>query len=201
MSDAYLGEIRMVANNFAPLNWAYCDGQLIKINQNTALFSLIGTTFGGDGTTTFAVPDFRGRVPVHKGAGIDRQTGRYLTNKEMGEAGGLENVPLSVDQLANHTHTGGVSGLKCSTPVNQSPAGYNKPDLEGNSVLGAANSGGRDINIYNSEEPTGSLFKSEAEGSLTINNTGGNAPHYNMQPYLTVAFCIVLGGTYPPRGQ
>src|SRR5210317_1716351 len=99
MSNAYIGEIRMVGFNFPPRNWALCDGQLLPISSNTALFSLLGTTYGGDGRTTFALPDLRGRAPIHVGQGPD------LTNKTLGQKGGVETVLLTVNQLPSYTHT------------------------------------------------------------------------------------------------
>lgn len=175
MSDPYVGEIRLFAGTFAPANWAFCDGSLLSISQNTALFSLLGTTYGGNGTSTFALPDLRGRVPVHMGFGPG------LSNYALGQQGGSENVTLTSQQLPTHTHT-----AKCATTNNlgtqSSPAGnYWSTD------------GGANTEAYNSASDNSAMAAS------VVGPTGGSQPHNNMQPFQVVNYIIALNGIYPPR--
>ena len=171
MSEPFIGEIRMFGFQFAPRGWATCDGQLLPISQNSALFSLLGTIYGGDGRTTFALPDLRGRSPLHQGSGPG------LTPRQIGNRGGAEQETLSSNQMPSHNHGFNISssfgnidsgsGALISTPgssvfVNGSPA---------NVTLAAS----------------------------TISNTGGSQPHNNMAPYLTINFCIALMGIFPSR--
>jgi microcystin-dependent protein len=172
MSEPYIGEIRMFGGNFAPRGWALCDGQLLAISQNTALFSLLGTTFGGDGRTTFGLPDLRGRAPMHWGQGPG------LANRVLGESAGEEAVTLLGTQLPPHNHiVAAVSG-----PGN---AG-SPPD-----ALWAASSS-RD-SIYSTTAPDTQM------SPQAIGGGGGGQPHDNMSPYLVVTFIIALEGIYPPR--
>lgn len=170
-AEPFIGEICMYGFNFAPRGWATCDGQLISIAQNTALFSLLGTTFGGNGQTTFGLPDLRGRVAIHQG------TGPGLSSKTMGEASGVENVTLISAQMPTHTHqliadaNPGSSDLPGSNLIARSPAGI--PDFG---------------------TGTGAVMSPSSIGT-----TGGNQPHPNMQPYLVVNFCIALEGIFPSR--
>jgi microcystin-dependent protein len=165
----YLGEIRMFAGNFAPRGWAFCNGQLLPIAQNSALFSLLGTTYGGDGRTTFALPDLRGRVPLHPG------TGPGLTTRRLGEKSGGESVTLAVSQVPSHSHTvapGAVSGQgNTSWPAGSAPAA------------------GR--NFHSTAAPDVSMR------ATVSTNTGGGQSHPNMQPYLGISFIIALQGVYP----
>lgn len=173
MSEPYLGEIRMAGFNFAPRGWALCNGQLMSIAQNTALFSLLGTTYGGDGQTTFALPDFRGRAPNHWGSGPG------LTPRVIGEASGSETVTLISTEMPQHTHL--IAGL--SAPGTQvAPNG---------GLLAAQARGG--AMIYATGAPDSTL----APNSVGI--AGGSQPHNNMQPYLTVTFIIALNGIFPSR--
>lgn len=169
--EGYIGEIRMVAFNFAPRGWALCDGQLLSIAQNTALFSLIGTIYGGDGRTTFALPDLRGRVPVHAG------TGAGLTPRSLGERGGVENVTLNIAQIPSHNHLAFANSGNATTgnPVNATWANV------------GLNS------IYNTSTPNVNM------AGATIGNMGGSQSHINMQPYEVVNFIIALQGIYPSR--
>jgi microcystin-dependent protein len=173
MSDPFIGEIKMFAGNFAPQGYAFCDGQLLPINQHQALFSLLGTTYGGDGRTTFALPDLRGRVPVHPGQGAG------LIQRQLGERGGQENVALSESQLAAHTHA--AFGT-------QEEANSKSP---GNALL-ATTQGNR--KIYDS---TGKA--NAALDSGTVGSSGGGQEHDNMQPYLGIHFIIALEGIFPSR--
>lgn len=177
--DPFLGEIRMVGWNFAANGWALCNGQLLSINQNAALFSLLGTYYGGDGVQTFALPNLQSRVPIHQG------TGPGLSPYVIGQASGSENVTLLSTQMPTHNHLVGVSNL---------PGSVADPT---NAVLAQGNSGsGRNavaVSDYVSTAPTGIL------SPATISMEGGNQPHGNIQPYLCVNFIIALQGVYPPR--
>lgn len=170
--DPFIGEIRMFAGNFAPRGWAFCDGQLLAISSNSALFSLLGTTYGGDGRTTFALPDLRGRVAIHPGSGPGLSTYRQ------GAIGGTETNTLLVSQMPSHSHT--VNAVdddgNASVPNGNVPAGTKVLDQE-----------------YSSDTPNATM------GNNMINNTGGGQPVNNIQPYATVQFIIALEGTYPSR--
>ncbi len=172
MSDPYIGEIRMFGGNFAPAGWALCNGQLLSISEYSALFSLIGTTYGGDGQNTFALPNLQGRIPIHAG----RSPG--LSPRVLGEMGGVESVTLTSGQAAAHSHT--FSG-STDTAEASDPAG---------NVLAAAPG----ISLFLKAQPVRPL------GPETITaSAGGNQPHQNMQPYLCVSFIIALEGVYPSR--
>jgi microcystin-dependent protein len=164
MAEPFLSEIRVFSFSFAPRGWALCNGQLLPINQNQALFSLLGTTFGGDGRVNFALPDLRARTPIHVGAG-----------HTLGERGGEQAHTLSIAELPRHTHV----------------------------LQGATNNGDQAI-------PSGNLFAASANqlyrgpaanlasmNATSVTNTGGSQAHLNMQPFLTLSFCIALQGIFP----
>jgi microcystin-dependent protein len=174
MSEPFIAEVRIFAGNFAPRGWAFCNGQLLPISQNTALFSLIGTTYGGDGRTTTALPNLQGRAPMHAGRGPG------LTSRRLGQRGGTETVTLSQQQLPNHNHA--LRGT-------QIPASTNSPS--------ATTSLARSIGGLAYQTDTSSNLANLAPQSLP--NTGGSQPHNNMQPYLTINFIIALVGLYPSR--
>ena len=169
--DPFVGEIRFVAFNFAPTGWAKCEGQLVPISQNTALFSLLGTTYGGDGRTTFALPDLRGRVPLGPGQGPG------LTNRDLGETGGAEQVTLTQSQIPPHSHPAMASSSEGNTT---SPAG--------NALAGLRNKG-----IYTTASPDATL------SGQTIGVAGGGQPHENMPPFLGLNCIIALQGIYPSQ--
>lgn len=179
--EPMIGEIRMFGGNFAPRAWAFCEGQLLAINSNQALFSILGTTYGGDGRTTFALPDLRGRVAIAPG------TGPGLSNHRLGARGGQETVTLNTTQIPAHGHnltTGAIQvGNEAKGSTSTETAAGN---FIGNVAGGYRNAGGG-----------GSL----ASGSLQGNsmNTGGNQSHTNMQPYLAVHYIIALQGVFPSR--
>jgi len=170
--EPYLGEIRMFAIGFAPIGWAPCNGQFMSIPENTALFSLIGTTYGGNGQTTFALPDLRGRVPMNSGSG------NGLTSRLLGEMGGTESVILTSVQLPAHTHT--INAVSTAGNTNN-PAG---------NVLG--NAGGFD-NDFSNATPNINMK------STMVNPTGNNNPVSIMQPYTVINFYIATEGIFPPR--
>jgi microcystin-dependent protein len=163
MAEPFLSEIRLMSFVFAPKGWALCNGQLLPINQNQALFSLLGTTFGGDGRVNFALPDLRARTPIHVGSG-----------HTVGERGGEQAHTLSLAELPTHTHL--AQGSSLTTGGNVSPSGR---------YLGGAN------NAYHSPASLTALDPG------TVTNVGGSQAHLNMQPFLTLSFCIALQGIFP----
>lgn len=171
MSEPYVGEIRMFAGNFAPRGWAFCDGQLLAVSQNDALFSLLGTIYGGDGRTTFGLPDLRGRIPIHAGHGPG------LSERRLGAKGGEEKVTLTVNQMPSHTHP-----LQASTTIAEETAPQDNVTAQPNAV-----------NLYFATSPTAPM------ASDAITNVGGSRSHTSEQPYLCVHFIIALVGIYPSR--
>lgn len=163
----------MFAGNFAPRGWAFCDGQLLAVSQNDALFSLLGTIYGGDGRTTFGLPDLRGRLPIHAGQGPG------LSQRRLGSKGGAENVTLTVNQLPNHNHV----------PECADFAGNSFGDPGSKSLAAGTNN-----RVYSSETSNTAAFHSN-----TIGNTGGSRSHTNLMPSLCVHFIIALFGIYPSR--
>jgi len=162
VAEPFLSEIRIMSFTFAPKGWALCNGQLLPINQNQALFSLLGTTFGGDGRVNFALPDLRARTPIHVGSG-----------HTLGERGGEQAHTLSTAELPTHTH-----------PFNASQSNANGP-APANAMFGTSN------NLYSAPRNFTSI------NSQTITNVGGSQAHLNMQPFLTLSFCIALQGIFP----
>ena len=175
MAEPYIGQIIMFAGNFAIRSWAFCDGQLLPIAQNTALFSILGTTYGGDGRTTFGLPDLRGRVAIHEGRGPG------LSNYQLGQKGGQERVTLQTTEIPAHNHTG---TLRC-VDDDGSLAGPKDNNLANASSGTPYSSGAADANMKT--------------GSVTTDNTGGNQSHYNIQPFQVVNYEIALQGLFPPR--
>jgi microcystin-dependent protein len=168
MSSPFVGEIRIFGGNFAPAGWAFCNGQLLPISENDVLFNLIGTTYGGDGQQTFALPDLQGRLPMHMG------TGAGLSPRVIGEKAGVESVTLTTQQLPVHSHA----------PLAVSGSG-NQSTPQGGVWAGVTTS------IYTSNPPN--IAFNPALGGIT----GGNQPHENLMPYLAVSFIISLFGIYP----
>lgn len=202
MSDPYLGEIRMVGFNFAPSGWAFCAGQLMSIAQNTALFALLGTIYGGNGTQTFQLPDLRGRVPVGMGQGPG------LSNINQGEMAGTENTTLTISNMPQHTHTATASGGITATGTASIPATTSTTGEGGTpgptTVLGPASLSGRDVNLYSTATPTTTLapFNISVQGgtpSIQNSVTGGSLPFSLRNPYLGTNFIIALQGIYPSR--
>jgi microcystin-dependent protein len=175
MSSPFVAEIRIFGCNFAPTGWAFCDGQLLTISQNTALFSLLGTFYGGDGKSTFALPNLEGCAPIHAGSGAGIGVSQYF----IGQIGGTETVTLLLSELPAHPHTMQASG---------DPADNNAP----NGAL-AAPPLGRGNSLYIAPATQVSMNPS------ALTPAGGGLPHNNMMPYLTLNFCIALQGVFPPR--
>jgi microcystin-dependent protein len=168
MAEPFLSEVRIMSFVFPPKGWALCDGQLLPINQNQPLFSLLGTTFGGDGRVNFALPDLRGRTPIHVGGGFT-----------LGERGGEQGHTLSIAEIPTHTHV------------------LNGSSTQGNSVNPRTVNGG---NVF-AKDP-GNAYSNNAQNLTALNpasiaNVGGSQAHLNMQPFLTLSFCIALQGIFP----
>jgi microcystin-dependent protein len=174
MADPFVAEIRIFPFNFPPKGWAWCDGQLLPLSQNTALFSLLGPTYGGNGKTNFALPDLQGRVPMHPGQGPG------LSFHDLGETGGSELVSLLESEIPNHSH-----GLQASSEYadRRTPAPL----------------------FYLARPPRGNIYQTNSSANLVsmsdlvLAPSGGDQPHNNLMPYLTLYFCIAMQGVYPPR--
>jgi len=164
MAEPFLSEIRIMSFGFAPRGWALCNGQLLPINQNQALFSLLGTTYGGNGQTTFALPNLQGRTPIHMG-----------NSHLLGEAGGEQAHTLSISEMPTHTHIANASTANGST------------NFANGNILAAAG------NLYAAPNSLTTL------NPTSITNVGGSQAHLNMQPFLTLTFCIALQGIFPSR--
>jgi microcystin-dependent protein len=171
MADPFVAEIRIFPFNFAPKGWAWCDGQLLPLSQNTALFSLLGTTYGGDGKSNFALPDLQGRAPMHPGQGPG------LSLHDLGENGGSETVTLLESEIPSHTHALTVSQ---ADGIERVPAGQ---------LLAT----GIAIGQYGAPAAITPMSPN------AVTPAGGDQPHNNLQPYLTFYFCIALQGVFPPR--
>ncbi len=172
MSEPFVGQIRMFAGNFAPRGHALCDGQLLSVAQNNALFSLLGTTYGGDGRTTFGLPDLRGRVPIHPGSGSG------LSARSIGQRSGSENVTLTKDQLPQHNH-GLVQGTG-DAATTRSPSDTIFAETVAH-------------DIYRDDELNTTMH------STSVTSLGGSQQHTNLQPFLCINFIIALVGVYPSR--
>ena len=172
MGQPFIGEIRMFAGNFAPAGWAFCDGQLMPISENDALFTLIGTTYGGDGQETFGLPNLQSRIPLHSG------TGPGLTNKTLGESAGVEAVTLSTQQIPIHNHAFLVS---TSSGTGTSPA---------NAVLAS----GSNVSIFRPD-----VIPIQPMNPASLSPVGGSQPHDNMHPFICINYIISLFGIFPQQ--
>jgi microcystin-dependent protein len=170
MAEPFLSEIRIMSFSFAPKGWALCDGQLLPINQNQALFSLLGTTYGGDGRVNFGLPDLRSRTPIHMGSG-----------HTLGERGGEQAHTLSISEIPTHVHTANAT----SDPHTTNPENYQP--LATNALFAVVN------NLYTAPANLTSLLPG------TLANVGGSQAHLNMQPFLVLSFCIALQGIFPSQ--
>ena len=174
MADPFIGEIKLWSLKYAPMGWAYCNGQLLNVQQNPALFAVIGNVYGGDGQTNFALPNLQGRVPMHCG------TGPGLTPRSIGQTGGETSVTLTLSQLTSHTHT-----------VNAYTGGGDKGDPVNN--VWAVEGRGKPA-VYSTNGPDKQM------NSQALVAAGGGQLHENQQPYLALNFCIALSGVFPSRG-
>jgi microcystin-dependent protein len=177
MADPFVAEIRIFPFNFAPTGWAWCNGQLLPISQNTALFSLIGTFYGGDGKSTFALPDMQGNVSMHTGAA---QPGPGLSTYSLGETGGSETVSLLLSEIPSHSH------------ALQGTVGFGNQNSPGGLLMGRPFGGG---SMY--KAPAGATVVSLSDQA--VGPAGGDQPHNNMMPYLTLNYNIALQGVFPAR--
>lgn len=178
MSEPFLSEIKLVSFNFPPKGWALCNGQFLPINQNQALFALLGTTYGGNGQTTFALPNLRGRTPLHMGSG-----------HTLGEAAGSTSVTLTVQQLPGHVHFMKAKAAQATLLGGSVPAA-----TKSLAQATAATNPQADVNLYS----TG-LTGLTTMNTASISNTGGSQPHNNMMPYLVLNFIIALQGIFPSQ--
>ena len=195
-----LGSIGLFAGNFAPRGWSFCNGQLLAINSNTALFSILGTTYGGDGRTTFGLPDLRGRVPIHSG----NSTGPGLSSHRLGARGGVERVTLNILEIPSHNHAAAISGALSAIPQFSTDAASSE-EPAANDVPAASNFGSglnaTKVKSFGSDTNTvqGAPIPVSGNGPVTVGLTGGNQPHTNMQPYVVINYVIALVGTFPSR--
>lgn len=174
MSEPFVGEIKMFAGNFAPRGWAFCDGQLLAVSQNDALFALLGTIYGGDGRTTFGLPDMRGRIPIHAG------TGPGLTNRRLGAKGGAERETLTGTRIPFHSHGGTLKAIN-SNAESHTPVGNVAAIAQGD--------------VYTTED----LDANANMDASAISNVGGSQAHNNIAPFLCINFIIALFGIFPSR--
>jgi microcystin-dependent protein len=180
MSDQFVAEIRIFPFNFPPTGWAFCNGQLMPISQNTALFALLGTTYGGDGKSTFALPNMLDNAPMQPGQG------QGLSLRDLGEMSGVESITLLTSEIPVHTHALSACDADATTNV---PTGQ----LPAKGLWDAGTSAGV-IGAYSDQSPANA-----AMGFQALGLAGGGLPHNNMQPYLTLNFCIALQGIFPQR--
>ena len=189
--EDFIGTIKLFGFNFAPRGWALCNGELLSISQNAALFALLGTTYGGDGSTTFGLPDLRGRVPISQGQGPG------LKDRRLGEKSGVETNALTAVQLPQHAHGIDFNGQNINANI-RIPSFNDNGSLEesgGNILANKANS----YAPANKKDSTLAAFNAPVQGTMTTGQIGASAEVNNMQPYLTVNYCICLEGLFPPR--
>ena len=184
--EPFIGQIMLFAGTFAPRNWAICDGRLLAIQDYTSLYSLLGTIYGGDGRTTFGLPDLRGKAPIGAGHGPG------LTNRILGQYGGQEHVILSTSQMPSHAHP---ATMQATGHIMADSAVGEDDSPSGNSLAKAA------TDFYSAETPTIAMNAASVavEGTVTVEPSGNNYAHANMQPFQAINYCICLNGLYPPR--
>lgn len=187
--EPLIGQIMMFAGNFAPRGWAFCNGQLLAISQYNALFSILGPTYGGNGITTFALPDLRGRVPISPG------TGPGLSTRQLGQSSGAETHTLNITEMPSHNHiaTAGGNVLLSGTP------GVRHTPIAGDLTASPGFSEGLGVTKVNAYGPATDTVNGQALPAQTIGNQGGNLAHNNMPPFLAINFIIALEGIYPTR--
>ncbi|MGJ1433667.1 phage tail protein [Sphingobacterium spiritivorum] len=194
--EGYIAEVRGFAGNFPPAGWFFCDGKLLSINDYQVLYSVIGTTYGGDGVNTFSVPDLRGRVPIGTGQGLG------LTNVVLGQVMGTETVTLSSAQLPVHTHNAVVNATNVPFAIKVSPAAATLHAAATGSQLGQPMADSTPTLGYTSANPDKTMSDSSLNASgltVTTGTMGSSLPHENMQPFLTTNYIICAEGIYPSR--
>jgi microcystin-dependent protein len=200
MDQPFIGSIVLFAGNFPPRAWAYCDGAILAISSNTALFSILGTTYGGDGRTSFALPDLRGRVPVGP------RTGPGLSTRKLGQRSGIETETLSILQMPVHTHitsnapsTDQHVSLSSTLAVNEIPQANDVPAVA--NYPAPSGLGETKVKSFGPATPANTVNGQTISGSagLTVHDNGGSQPHNNMQPWLGLNYIIALQGLYPSR--
>lgn len=192
--NGVIGEIRGFAGNFAPRTWALCNGQLLAISANTALFSILGTTYGGDGRTTFALPDLRGRGAISEG------TGPGLTTRKLGARFGTEDVTITQNQMASHFHFAQYQQTSGSVVIPATTAASNSEEPGPSYIMGATDIGGNGY-IYSTDADDVKLANGTMAlaGSVQLGNKGGGQSHNNMMPFTVINYIICLQGIYPSR--
>jgi microcystin-dependent protein len=184
MSNQFLAEIRIVPFQFAPQGWAFCDGQILPLSQNTALFSLLGTTYGGDGKSNFALPNLQGMAPMQQGQGPG------LSLRDLGESSGVPNVTLIQSEIPVHTHT-----LQATVTTGTSASPSNTNELAFANAAGGKQGGGSVVNYYSTNTGSPNAILNPAGISVA----GGSLPHNNMMPFLVLNYIIALQGVFPAR--
>jgi microcystin-dependent protein len=195
--EPFIGQIMMFGGTFAPRNWAFCDGQIMPIAQYQTLYSLLGTTYGGDGRTTFALPDLRSRVPMHKGKG------NGLTNRPLGQMTGNETTQLGLPQLPSHSHTAQVTAISGEVTINANSGNGNQTTATGHYSASLSDGGRGSQSTYadtkNTQMAADAAALSNASGTVTVDNTGSGQAFGNIQPSIAMNYIIALEGTYPSR--
>ena len=190
MADPFIGQVEIFGGNFAPRGWAFCAGQLLSISSNTALFSLLGTIYGGDGRTTFGLPDLRGRAPVGAGHGPG------LTSRQLGQKAGAESVTLDTARMATHNHVVSVSVDELGAQTGNA----NQHEASSTAVMATPTvQGNPGLDIYSTQPPDTDIEGAEVSGNLVVADTGGGGSHTNVQPLLAMNYIIALVGVFPSR--
>lgn len=191
MSEPFIGQVTIFAGNFAPRSWAFCDGQLLPISSNSALFSILGTVYGGDGRTTFGLPDLRGRVA------IGPRNGPGLSDYRLGERGGVEDVVLNISQIPAHTHPATATATSNATMMAEGQDG-DDPNPGGKMLAAGSNIFRNNARAEDvSMDPA--MVSVNTDVAVTVGNAGNNLDHENRQPYLALNYIIALQGLYPSR--
>lgn len=196
MDPSFLALICLFAGNFAPTSWAFCQGQILSLPQNAALFTILGTTYGGNGQTTFALPDLRGRAPIGWGQGPG------LSPYNLGQLGGSESMTLTINEMPSHIHSANLSGLTAAQPASTGAGTTSTPGPNAvPAVLPSIGAGpnAMHINGYTTAAPNTTLSPAAVGGNITMNPSGGNQPFSIISPYLAMNYIICIEGVFPSR--